>query len=165
MTDIRFEEIKEKDIQEVLDIYTHYVLNSTATFHSEPLSVDEMRNLVVFDNDKYKAFLIKEDGNTCGYVINTQFKKRQAYDRTAEVTIYLKPEYIGKGIGSTALRFIEDFAKTKDIHVLVATICGENTQSKSLFAHNGYIKCANIKEVGMKFNQLLDILIYQKILD
>ena len=93
-----------------------------------------------------------------------QHKKKQAYDGSAEVTIYLKPEYLGQGIGSTSLKFIEEFAKDKGFHVLIATICKENEKSKFLFEKHGYEQCAHYREVGYKFGRKLDIITYQKII-
>lgn len=90
--------------------------------------------------------------------------KREAYDGTAEVTIYLKTGFTGKGLGSMALKYVENHAKHQHLHVLVATICGENEESIRLFSKNGYDKCAHYKEVGQKFGQLLDVVAYQKIL-
>ena len=159
-----FEELSEEFLPEVLSIYTYYVLNSTATFHAHVLSLDEMREIVFFDSPKYKTYLIKSDASVCGYVLLTQYKKREAYDKTAEVTIYLKPECVGQGIGGKAVKFIEDIAVKQKLHVLVAVICGENSGSINLFERNGYEKCAHYKEVGMKFGKRLDIVAYQKII-
>ncbi|HNX29676.1 MAG TPA: N-acetyltransferase family protein [Syntrophomonadaceae bacterium] len=161
---IIFEEMQEKHLGEVLSIYTYYVLNTTATFHDHELSESEMREIVFFENPKYRTYVIKSSGNICGYVILSQYKKREAYDRTAEVSVYLKPDSIGQGIGSQALKFIEDTAVSQKMHVLIATICGENSKSMHLFERNGYNKCAHYKEVGEKFGQLLDIVTYQKII-
>jgi L-amino acid N-acyltransferase YncA len=164
MDDLRFEEMQEKYLPEVLEIYNYYVVNTTATFHAKPLSLDEMRELVFFENPKYKTFVMIENTHICGYVLLTQHKKREAYDGTAEVTVYLKPNSIGKGLGSLAIKYMEEVAKQHQIHVLVATICGENTRSIKLFDKNGYAKCAHYREVGEKFGQLLDVVAYQKIL-
>jgi phosphinothricin acetyltransferase len=157
-----FYEMKEEYLDQVLQIYTHYVLNTTATFHSRLLTREEMREIVFFSSEKYKTFVICEEEEICGYVLITQHKKREAYDGTAEVTVYLKPDFIGKGIGSMAIKHVEDYAKKHQLHVLVATICGENEESIRLFEKNGYIKCAHYKEVGQKFGQLLDVVAYQK---
>lgn len=164
MHDTVFEEIKEEHLTEVLEIYKYYILNTSATFHKHVLSKDEMRELVFFDCPKYKTFVIKSGGTICGYVILTRYSRREAFDDTSEVTIYLKPDYMGKGIGSQALQFIEAIARQQNMHVLIATICGENLKSISLFEKNGFTKCAHYKEVGKKFGKLLDIVAYQKIL-
>jgi phosphinothricin acetyltransferase len=107
------EELREEHLPEVLEIYNYYILNTTVTFHSHELSADEMRELVFFDSDKYKAFIIKEDEKTCGYVILTQYRKREAYDGTAEVTVYLRHDCCGRGLGSMAVRFAEQLAKRR----------------------------------------------------
>ncbi|HWR06274.1 GNAT family N-acetyltransferase [Sporomusa sp.] len=164
MENIIFDEIKEEHLTAVWEIYTHYVLNTNATFHAHALARDEMRELLFFDNPKYKTFIIRSGETISGYVILTQHKKREAYDETAEVTVYLRPDYIGRGIGSQAVKFIEKIAKQQNIHVLIATICGENFKSINLFERNDFAKCAHYKEVGKKFGQLLDVVAYQKII-
>jgi len=157
-------EMTEEYLDEVLQIYTYYVLNTTATFHSQPLTREAMREIVFFDTEKYKTFVICENGKVCGYVLITPHKKREAYYGTAEVTVYLKPDYTGQGLGSMAVKHMEEYAKKHKLHVLVATICGQNEKSIRLFEKNGYWKCAHYKEVGQKFKQLLDVVAYQKIL-
>jgi L-amino acid N-acyltransferase YncA len=164
MKKYHFDEMKEEYLDAVLEIYNHYVLNTSATFHTQALSHEEMREIVFFPKEKYLTFVILSAENICGYVLLTQHKKREAYDGTAEVTIYLHPEWIGKGLGSMALQHIEKYAQNQRFHVLIATICGENEASIRLFARNGYTKCAHYKEVGQKFGQLLDIVAYQKII-
>jgi len=76
----------------------------------------------------------------------------------------LKPDYIGQGIGTKGLKHIEEYARANKLHVLIATICGQNEGSISLFEKQGYFKCAHYKEVGTKFGQLLDVVAYQKII-
>lgn len=159
-----FEKVKEEHLQEILDIYTYYVLNTTATFHEKPITVEEMKELVFFEDPRYEAYVIKDGTRICGYVILTQYKKREAYDNTGQVTVYLKKDCISKGIGIYALNYIETIAKNKEFHVLIAVICGENEKSIRLFERNGYEKCAHYKEVGKKFGRWLDVVAYQKIL-
>jgi phosphinothricin acetyltransferase len=164
MKPYRFQAMTEEYLDDVLQIYNHYILNTTATFHSQLLTREEMREIVFFTNDRYKTFLVCDGDMVCGYVLITQYKKREAYDGTAEVTVYLKPGFTGKGVGSSAIKYIEEYARKQKLHVLVATICGQNQASIQLVENNGYIKCAHYKEVGQKFGQMLDIVGYQKII-
>lgn len=76
MSDIIFEEIRNEHLPFVLEIYNYYVLNTTATFHSRELSINEMKEIVFFENPKYKTFVINENGEISGYVLLTQHKKR-----------------------------------------------------------------------------------------
>jgi L-amino acid N-acyltransferase YncA len=159
-----FEEIKEEDLREVADIYNYYVQHTTVSFHTEALTLEEMREAVMRVSSIYSTYIIRLDGKITGYVLLTQHKNKQAYDACAEVTIYLKSGTIGQGIGSKALTFLEEKAKERGFHVLVATICSENERSASLFEKYGYVQCAHFKEVGFKFGRRLDIVSYQKII-
>ncbi|MCW3807099.1 GNAT family N-acetyltransferase [Plebeiibacterium marinum] len=157
--------VSPSDLIEIRDIYNYYIINSTATFHTEEIGIDDVKNIIPLSHPKYKSYLIKNNNEVCGYAYLGCYKPRQAYDRTAEVTIYLKPGMGGKGIGKTVLKQIEPLAKEKDIKVLLGIITGENTASIRLFEKCGYEKCAHFRQVGEKFGRILDVVAYEKILD
>lgn len=161
---IKLIDLKESDLKTVKEIYDYYIVNSTATFHTDLITIEELESIIPIAHPKYKSFLIDYEGETCGYCYISQYKKRQAYDRTAEITIYLKPNFSGKGIGKEAMRLLETIAKDNGISVLIGIISGDNQVSIGLFEKCGYEKCAHFKQVGEKFNQLLDVVAYQKII-
>lgn len=165
MNNIRFEAVQDVHLPEIMDIYGHYVLNTISTFHTQEPSRQEMRELVYISHPRYQTFVIFDNNQICGYIILGQYKKREAYDGTAEVSVYLRPGSIGRGIGSLAVQYMEGYAAAKGLHVLVATICGENSKSISLFERNGFTKCAHYKEAGKKFGRYLDVVVYQKIIE
>jgi len=147
-----FTEIREEHLSDVLDIYNYYVLNTTVSFHTEPLSLDEMQQSVMNDDPRFKSYVILSWDNVIqGYVLIARHKSKPAYDSSGEISVYLKPACVGKRIGQHALRFIEKRA-------------AENERSRQLFSKNGYEQCAYFKEIGCKFGRRLDIASYQKIL-
>jgi L-amino acid N-acyltransferase YncA len=164
MGDIMFVEVREEDLTEFQVIYNHYVVNTTITFNTESIALEDMRNLVMFTNKRYQAYGIWHDDVCVGYVMLQPYKTRQAYIYTGEVAIYLRSEFVGLGIGKKALDFIEAIAKNKGFHTIVASICSENSRSKNLFINNGYVQCAHFKQVGYKFDRFLDVEFYQKII-
>ena len=161
---IKLVDLQERDFHVVKEIYDYYILNSTATFHTDLISIEELKSVILTGHPKYRSFQIDYEGDTCGYCYISQYKKRQAYDRTAEVTIYLKPEYSGKGIGRETLNRLEKIAKRNGICVLIGLISGDNQASIRLFEKCGYEKCAHFKKVGQKFDKILDVVAYQKII-
>lgn len=163
--EVTFEKATLNDLVAIKEIYDYYITETTATFHTHPVSFEELREVIPFYNKKYPSFLVKADGKTAGYCYLAPFKKRQAYDRTAEATVYLKPEFCGQGIGYKTVTFLEEVAKKKNIKVLVGVITGTNENSIRLFAKCGFEKCAHYKQVGQKFDELLDVVAYQKILE
>lgn len=164
MENLFYEEITEPRICKVADIYNHYVLNTTVSLHTEALTVEEMRAAVMHPNPRFKSYVILLDHTLVGYMLIAQHKKKQAYDVSGEVTIYLKPDCVGQGIGRRALQFMEERAKANGFHSLVATVCSENERSKSMFEKSGYTQCAHYKEIGYKFGRWLDILTFQKVI-
>jgi L-amino acid N-acyltransferase YncA len=67
-----------------------------------------------------------------------------------------------KGIGKRILLHLEDVAVAKGLKNLLGVITGDNTASIALFESAGYVKCAHYKNVGEKFNKVLDVVAYQK---
>ncbi|ASA20876.1 GNAT family N-acetyltransferase [Paenibacillus donghaensis] len=158
-----FTEISEEHLPGVLEIYNYYVRNSTVSFHTELLTLAEMRQSVLSGDKRYRSYAIQEQGELLGYVLIARHKNKQAYDTSGEISVYLHPECTGRRIGEQALRFIEKRAVELGFHVLVATICSENERSQQLFARNGYERSAYFKQIGRKFGRWLDIASYQKI--
>ncbi|SDM96236.1 phosphinothricin acetyltransferase [Paenibacillus sp. yr247] len=164
MSTILFKPLEESDISYLMDIYNHFVLHTTVSFHTEPVGLLEFTESVIHPNPRYQTYVITLDGNLQGYVQVMPHKKKQAYDTTGEVTIYLHPECVGKGIGSAAIHYIEAVAKERGFHSLISTICADNKLSIHTFTKNGYTQCAHFREVGFKWGKFLDIVTYQKII-
>ncbi len=161
---IEFFDLTESDLELVKEIYDYYIENSTATYYTEKITIDELKKFIPVQQKKYKSFLVKMDNEPCGFCYISQYKKRQAYDRTAELSLYLKTEYSGRGIGKEVLDYLEKVALDSGISVLIGIISGDNETSIKLFEKNGYEKCAHYRQVGEKFNKILDVVSYQKIL-
>ncbi len=159
---ILFETLREPHLPAVVGIYNWYVANSTATFHTEPVAPAEMLEFLYIGHPRYKSFVIKLEEEIVGYCFLTQHKKRQAYDRTAEVTVYLHPEFRGQGIGRKALDHLEAEARAVNLSNLIGVISGDNLGSIRVFEKAGYVKCAHFRNVGEKFNTVLDVVAYQK---
>jgi len=111
---------------------------------------------------KYQSFIILYNDNICGYCYLSQFREKEAYDHTAEVTLYIEKEFTGNKIGAYALNFIENIARQNGIKNLIGVITLENVASISLFDKCGYKKCGLLNNIGKKFGRTLDVVWYQK---
>lgn len=159
---IEFTKATKEDISAAKEIYTYYVENSTATFHTGEITDEIMENILFHQGSLYESFMIKENNISLGYVLLAPYSTRQAYRRIAEVTIYVSPSAVARGIGSAAIDFIISKAKEKQIKVLLSLICGENVPSIKLFEKFNFTKAAHLTNVGEKFGRLLDLVIYEK---
>lgn len=159
---IAFKTITKANIPEALAIYNWYVLNSTATFHLEAIPQEELERMVSLGHSKYQSFVILFNDEICGFCYLSQFRYKEAYDKSAEITLYLKQGFTGKGIGKTTLQFLENVAAENGIKNLVAVITEGNKESIILFEKQGYFKVGHLKNIGIKFGKALDVVSYQK---
>ena len=159
---IEFKSITKNNIFAALEIYNWYVINSTATFNLEEVKEAAFEKMVSLGHSKYQSFVILTDDEICGFCYIGQFRKKEAYDKSVEVTLYLKQGFTGKGIGKKAITFIEKVAQQNGIKNLVAVITEGNNASIALFEKMGYFKVGHLKNIGEKFGKSLDVVSYQK---
>lgn len=160
--DIEFKRLTEADLTVVKKIYDWYIIHSTATFHTAPLSIEDLQEFIYCDHPVYQSFLIYCDQKLAGYCLLTHFKKRPAYTRSAEVIIYLDRDFQRRGIGRIALEYLESVARKKGLKNLIGTITADNIGSVTLFKKCGYRKCAHFRNIGEKLDKVLDVIVYQK---
>lgn len=161
---VEFLEMTTEYAKEALALYNAYVLTSTATFSIALLAQDEMNQLLFSGLERFPSYAIVANGEFAGYVMLNRYKPREAYDQTAEVTVYLDEFFHGHGIGPMAITHIESIAKQYDFRALLGVVCAENTVSIQLFKKLGYFQCAHFREVGRKFDRTLDVEIYEKLI-
>ena len=158
---VTYEDI-ESCLEQSTELYNQYVENSTATFHTDKLTPSQFLDMTRHSDRYYECHGIFYNSVFAGYVYYSPFNPRQAYRRTAEITIYLLPKYHKKGIAEKALLFIEDRARKKGVHNMIAKITAENITSIRFFEKNGYELAGVLKDVGEKFKRILSVAIYQK---
>lgn len=161
---LHFKEIEERDFDFIKEIYDHYILSSTSTYYTEEITIAELKSFIPFGEEKYSSYVIWDEEGPCGFCYFSRYKKRQAYDRTAEVSVYLRPAKTGQGIGTQTLGFLEEKAEKEGIKVLIAIISGDNESSIRLFERCGYAKCGHFRQIGEKFGKILDVVYYQKMI-
>jgi len=159
---LEFKRISKENIADALAIYNWYVLNSTATFHLEAVPQEELERMVSMGHSKYESFIIEYDNEVSGFCYLSQFRYKEAYDSSAEITLYLNQNSRGKGIGKETLKYLENKAKKNGINNLVAVITEGNSASIKLFEKDKYFKVGHLKKIGVKFGEALDVVSYQK---
>lgn len=157
-----FAPVTDADLPAIKEIYDHYILTTTATFHETPVSLDELPGYVPVDDPKHPSFAIRSDGSLVGFCSCSPYKRRSAYDRTVELSVYLSPGFTGRGLGTAALARLESAATAAGICVMVGTVCGENSAGIRLMERCDYTRCGCLRNVGEKFGRTLDVVLYQK---
>lgn len=152
------------DSEAIAGIYNGYVKNSTATFETEPVSVEVMRRRIS-DIVSFCPYLVYEaDGKIAGYCYAHAWKERAAYGKTLETTIYISEEYRGMGIGRKLMAELVEECRKRDCHALIACITAENEESRTFHLKLGFKQVSLFEKVGVKFGRRLDVADYELLL-
>jgi len=145
------------DAAQIAEIYNYYIQNTHHTFETEPLDVEEMRRRIGGVIEDYPYFVTEENGRILGYIYAAQFKLRQAYAHSVEVSIYVRNEERQTGIGkSLYIKFLDELVET-NIHAIVAGIALPNDASVKFHERLGFEKVARFREIGYKLGRWIDV--------
>lgn len=160
---INLKSLQEQDLLFVKEIYDYYTLHTTVVYFIQCVTLEELHALVPIGNERYRSFLIETvEEKPCGFCYYAPFKTKEAFEISVELTIYLKPEFAGHGIGQQVIEQMEPFIWQAGFKNIMALISGENQPSIRLFQRCGYECCAHIKGVAEKFGKHLDLKMFQK---
>ncbi len=146
-----------EDAAQIAEIYNYYIKNTHQTFETEALSADEMQTRIAKIVEDYPYLVAEEDGEVYGYAYATQFKMRQAYEFSAEVSIYVKNSAKQKGIGTQLYEKLFEELRETDIHAFIAGISLPNEPSVQFHQKLGFSKVAHFREVGYKLGRWVDV--------
>jgi L-amino acid N-acyltransferase YncA len=153
-----------EDAQQVTEIYNHYVIQTTVTFEEEEVTADDMRGRMEDVLQKYPWLVFAQDKKILGYAYAGPWKSRCAYRHSAEISVYLREGYSGKGLGTDLFRKLLDRLSHLNLHGIIGGVALPNDGCVALHKKFGFEKVAHFKEVGHKFNQWIDVAYYEKIL-
>jgi L-amino acid N-acyltransferase YncA len=164
--DITVRPCEEEDIPSVTRIYAHHVLHGLASFEVEPPSESDMRQRRRDVVGKGFPYLVAEyAGEIVGYTYASPYRLRPAYRYTAENSVYLHPEWTGKGIGGELLSALLAQCEARGLRQIVAVI-GDSANSASIRLHLrlGFIMVGTIRSAGYKFGRWVDSVLMQRAL-
>jgi len=160
---IKIKRAKLEDLDEITKIYNEAILRTVATFDTEIKSLEEQKIWFKDHGPKNPILVAELDGTIVGWASLSKWSDRCAYSDTAEISLYVKEEYQGKGIGKKLMESIIKEGKNAGLHAVIARITEGNEISVHLHESAGF-KCVGVmKEVGIKFGKRLDVYLMETI--
>ena len=152
------------DAAAITRIYNAGIAERTATFETEPRTVDQIvQRLRVLD--RY-PLLVAEDatGSVIGWAGLAEYRPRQCYAGIAEFSIYLEREVRGRGIGKALLTALIDAAGERGFWKLVSRIFPFNTASRALCRACGFREVGVYERHAQLDGRWLDAVIVEKLI-
>ncbi|MGQ0525595.1 MAG: GNAT family N-acetyltransferase [Betaproteobacteria bacterium] len=152
------------DAAAINDIQNHYVVNSTATFLTEPVTLEQRMTWLENRLPMHPVTVAQVDGATVGWGALDFFRTRPAYRRTTEFSVYVHPGWYRRGIGRGIVSDLVERARALGHHALLGGCCSESTAVIVLLETMGFSRVAHFPEVGYKFERWLDVVFLQRLI-
>jgi len=154
-----------EDLGEITEIYNEAILKTVATFDTQTKTLQEQKTWFADHGPRYPILVAEQNGSVVGWASLGKWSDRCAYSDTAEISLYVREEHQGKGIGRKLLEEIVQEGQRVALHTVIARIAEGNKASIHLHESVGFEHIGTMKEVGRKFGKLWNVHLMQKIYD
>jgi len=156
-----FEPMSQEHEKDVMDIFNYYTEN-TFYVYPEGRIPNQFYSKFLEIGKFYPAFVIKSDNSVIGFCLLRPYNPFPVFRETAEVSYFIRKDFTGKGVGSIALKKLEESASKMGIKRLLADISSENQNSINFHLKKGFIECGRFRNAGKKFNQYFNVVWMEK---
>lgn len=153
------------DAEAIARIYNHAVRETTATFDTEEKTAEDRREWLATRRAEHPV-LVAEDGAgvIVGWGALSPWSERCSYRATVEMSVYVEPTKLRRGLGSALAMALLAAAPALGIHVVLSRICTENAASMAMSERLGFTFIGTMHDVGRKFDRWLDVAIFELVL-
>lgn len=170
-TEIKIRKATKEDAGDILGIYAPYVEDTAISFEYEVPLLSEMEDRIEKTEEMYPYLVAECDGSVIGYAYAGPFVGREAYDHSAELSVYISADERGQGIGTKLYKEIEKELKKMNVFNLYACIGHADTEdeyltndSEKFHAHLGFRNIGKFSKCGYKFGRWYDMVWMEKII-
>lgn len=155
LASVRIRLARTEDAANLARIYGCHCSGS-ATFATDPPSPAEFRERIRGSMTRHIA-VVAEAANRelCGYAFGTPYRSKSAYDWTAELSCYLRPEWQGQGLGSVLCGTVISALRRQGYTTLLASVTVPNAASVALAASLGFERIGTFVAVANKAGKWL----------
>lgn len=150
------------DAEELSNIYRYYVEKTAISFEYTAPDENEMKQRITEISTSYPFLVIEEHGTVEGYAYAHAFSSREAYRRSAEVTIYLRHGMERQHYGTLLYDELERQLKEIGVHNLYAIVMYPGEGSVEFHEKRGYTIAGKLTDCGEKFGRLWSVVYMEK---
>lgn len=142
------------DAADLLEIYSWYVCNHTATFQITPYTLPEFEQWVA-DTLVHSPIILAKDaaGKLLGYACAHLFHPREAFRWDVETTIYCAPAARGMGVGDALYPPLLEIMAREGYYNAYGVLSDPNPASEAFHARHGFVCEGRSPRAGYKFGK------------
>ena len=163
--------VNPNDAPALADIYAPYVRETAVSFEYEPPSNEEFAGRIREVLEKYPYLAAVRGEEILGYAYAHPYGVRKAYSHSVELSVYIRRDCRGLGIGRMLYEAMEILLKAQNItnlYVLVAGVEVEDAylthDSQKFHLAMGYDYVGKLHKAGYKFGHWYDMITMEKLI-
>lgn len=137
------------DLAQIVEIYNATVPSRQVTADTEPVSVESRAKWFEDHHPDFRPLWVVEvDGHIAAWLSFSSFYGRPAYNKTAELGVYVHESFRHRGLGSYLLAQAIAHAPSIKVDTLLGFIFGHNAPSLRLFEKFGFARWGELPKVA-----------------
>jgi L-amino acid N-acyltransferase YncA len=138
------------DLPAIVDIYNQSIPGGRATADTQPITVaDRLPWFAQFDTEKRPLWVAEQHGQIVGCVYLASFYGgRPAYDKTAEISLYISTAAQGTGLGTLLMQEMIDACPRLGVTTLIGMYFDHNEATRRLNARFGFEAAGHLPEIA-----------------
>jgi L-amino acid N-acyltransferase YncA len=160
--EVRFGQLS--DVEALLVIYNQGIEDRIATLELDPKDMNYMTDWFGSHHGRYRVFVAEVGGEVVGWASLHPYSHRCAYAGVGELSVYIRRDWRGKGVGSKLLTALEVFARDHDFHKLVLGTFPFNQNGQGLYRKMGFHEVGTFKNHGQLDGKWVDVMWMEKLL-
>lgn len=162
--DVQIRTATADDVPAMLEIYNHAVRHTVATFDVVPRTLADGEAWAARHNTRNHPLSVAVvNGTVAGYASLSPYRPMPAYDSTVELSVYIHPQFFGRGIATALMQEMLELAQADSrTHLVVSVITADNAVSRHLHEKLGFAYCGCHHEAGFKNGAYHDVVHYEK---
>ena len=153
---LKIQVAKESDAPNLLRIYRPIVETTAISFELAPPGVDEFKERIRNVLFSHVWLVCEEASEILGYAYASKFRPREAYQWTAEVTVYVSPTQQRRGVARGVYLSLFAALRLQGFCTAVAVIALPNEASVKLHEDLGFKPIGIFPRIGYKLGKWHD---------
>ena len=137
------------DLARIVAIYNATIPSRQVTADTEPVSVESRVKWLEDHNPGFRPlWVVETEGCIAAWLSFSSFYGRPAYNKTAELSVYVDEGFRNRGLGSYLLTQAITQAPSFNLDTLLGFIFGHNEPSLRLFEKSGFGRWGELPRVA-----------------
>ncbi|ETI58709.1 GNAT family N-acetyltransferase [Marinomonas profundimaris] len=145
------------DVPAVFDIFQHSDHFAKTGSRQDGISLIDVMDWLESATDKRPMLVFENEGNVVAWCSIEAFYGLPAFESACEISLYVMPNWQGKGIGTQFYRYLEAHRNTFGFTHLIAYIYSSNLNSQNFFTKLGFEQWGRLPNIAQNASITEDV--------